>query len=134
VVIASALVTTAAAQESVTFVDHVKVAEALAKGEALAVVQQQAMIVLGSHGAGPQQPEFHDKETEIFYITEGDATFVSGGTIVTTISSRLRFTGIINGESRNLTEGDVIVIPAGTPHWFKEVPKSISYFVVKIKK
>ncbi len=31
-------------------------------------------------------------------------------------------------------KGDVVVIPAGTPHWFKEVPKSVSYFVTKVLK
>jgi len=28
----------------------------------------------------------------------------------------------------------VITIPAGTPHWFKEVPKSINYYMVKVLK
>jgi quercetin dioxygenase-like cupin family protein len=26
------------------------------------------------------------------------------------------------------------VVPAGTPHWFKEVPKTVSYYVVKVLK
>ena len=43
-------------------------------------------------------------------------------------------TDIQGGESRHLSKGDVIVIPAGVPHWFKEVPKSVSYFVVKVIK
>ena len=43
-------------------------------------------------------------------------------------------TDIQGGESRHLSKGDVIVIPAGMPHWFKEVPKSVSYFVVKVIK
>ena len=28
----------------------------------------------------------------------------------------------------------VIVVPAGIPHWFKEVPKSVNYYVVKVIK
>jgi quercetin dioxygenase-like cupin family protein len=43
-------------------------------------------------------------------------------------------TDIQGGESRHLSKGDVIVIPAGMPHWFKEVPKSVSNFVVKVIK
>ena len=35
---------------------------------------------------------------------------------------------------RHLTKGDIIVMPAGTPHWFKEVPSSISYMLVKVIK
>jgi len=38
------------------------------------------------------------------------------------------------GETHHLSKGDVIVVPAGTPHWFKEVPESISYYVVKVLK
>ena len=41
---------------------------------------------------------------------------------------------IKNGVTHELKAGDVIVIPAGTPHWFKTVPKSVSYFVVKVLK
>ena len=43
-------------------------------------------------------------------------------------------TDIQGGESHHLSKGDVIVIPAGVPHWFKEVPKSVSYFGVKVIK
>ena len=32
-----------------------------------------------------------------------------------------------------LKKGDVIAIPKGTPHWFKEVPSVVVYFVVKAK-
>ena len=30
-----------------------------------------------------------------------------------------------------LKKGDVVLVPAGTPHWFKEVPKSVVYYTVK---
>ncbi len=40
--------------------------------------------------------------------------------------------GIQGGETRRLAKGDVVVIPARTPHWFKEAPKSVSYFLVKV--
>ena len=35
---------------------------------------------------------------------------------------------------QKIGRGDLFVVPAGTPHWFKEVPTSISYFVVKVLK
>jgi len=41
---------------------------------------------------------------------------------------------ITGGETHRIAKGDVFVIPAGVPHWFKEVPKSVSYFVVKVLK
>jgi len=37
------------------------------------------------------------------------------------------------GESRMITKGDVVVIPNGTPHWFKEVKGPINYYVVKVR-
>jgi mannose-6-phosphate isomerase-like protein (cupin superfamily) len=77
----------------------------------------------------------HDKETDIFYVTDGEATIVTGGTMVggkQKSPGQMLGTNIEGGESRHLTKGDVMVIPAGTPHWFKEVPKSVTYFVVKV--
>ena len=41
-------------------------------------------------------------------------------------------TDMMKGETHHLSKGDVVVIPAGTTHWFKEVPDHISYFVVKV--
>ena len=38
---------------------------------------------------------------------------------------------VTGGETKKLVKGDVLVIPAGIPHWFKEVSPTVSYFVVK---
>ena len=43
-------------------------------------------------------------------------------------------TDIKDGENHHMSKGDVIVVPADIPHWFKEVPKSVSYYVVKVLK
>ena len=62
---------------------------------------------------------------------------VTGGKMVggkTTRPGQLLGTDIQGGQTHRLTKGDVIVIPAGTPHWFKEVPQSVSYYVVKVIK
>jgi len=119
----------------VTFVDHDKVAAALAKGGVL--VTAQDLSVRGSHRTGPGEVEVHEKETDIIYVLDGQATFVTGGTMVggkTTSPGQLLGTDIRNGQSHHLSKGDVIVVPAGTPHWFKEVPQPISYYVVKVIK
>ena len=120
---------------SVTFVDHDKVAAALAKGGPL--VTAQDLSVRGSHRTGPGEVEVHEKETDVIYVVDGQATFVTGGTIVggrTTSPGQLLGTDIRNGQSQHLSKGDVIVVPAGTPHWFKEVSQPISYYVVKVIK
>jgi quercetin dioxygenase-like cupin family protein len=119
----------------VTYVDHGKVAEALAKGGAL--VKASDLLVSGSHRDKGGQVEVHDKETDFFYVTDGSATLVTGGTMTggrQTRPGQHLGTGIDGGQTHHLTKGDVVVIPAGTPHWFKEVPKSVSYYVVKVLK
>ena len=123
------------ASPGVAFIGSDKVAEALAKGGSL--VSQPDYLVSGAHRSGPGQVEVHDKEIDILYVTDGDATFVTGGTMVggkNTKAGQWLGTDIQGGETRRLTKGDVVVVPAGTPHWFKEVPKSVSYFVVKVIK
>src|ERR1700686_196841 len=120
---------------AVTFVGPDKVAEALAKGGGL--VTASNLSVSGNHRAGPGQVEVHEKETDILYIIDGEATFVTGGTMVGGKMSKAGQwlgTDITGGQTQHLTKGDVITIPAGMPHWFKEVPKSVSYFVVKVLK
>jgi quercetin dioxygenase-like cupin family protein len=121
----------AASDSKVTFVGHDKVA----KGGTL--VRAPDVTVMISHRASPGEVEVHDKETDTFYVLDGSATLVTGGTMVggrTTETNQHRGKSINGGETHQLTKGDVIVIPAGLPHWFKEVPRSIDYYVVKALK
>ena len=116
-------------------VDPAKVAEALAKGGTL--VTRSDLIVQGSHRDKAGQVEVHDRETDVLYILEGEATFVYGGKMVGGKNSRPEQwlgTDITGGETHHVGKGDVFVIHAGVPHWFKDVPKSISYYVVKVIK
>ena len=65
---------------NVTYVDHDKVATAIANGGALASGPDFAASM--AKRSGPGQVEVHDKETDTFYILDGEATFVTGGTMV----------------------------------------------------
>ena len=119
----------------VIHVDPDKVAAALAKGGSL--VTAPDLLVSGSHREAAGQVEVHDKETDVLYILDGEATFVTGGQMVGGKVSRPgQWLGsdITGGQTHHIAKGDVFVVPAGVPHWFKEVPKSISYFVVKVLK
>jgi mannose-6-phosphate isomerase-like protein (cupin superfamily) len=120
---------------TVSFVDHDKVAAALAKGGSL--VTAANLTGSGNHRMGPGQVEVHALETDIFYITDGEATIVTGGTMVggkETGPGQVRGTDVQGGETRHLVKGDVMVIPAGIPHWFKEVSPTINYLTVKVIK
>ncbi len=119
----------------VTYVGHEKVAAALSKGGPL--VSAADLLVSGSFRDKAGQVEVHDKETDVIYVVEGAATFVTGGKMVggkATRPGQYMGTDIVGGATHQLSKGDVIVVPAATPHWFKEVPHSISYYVVKVVK
>jgi mannose-6-phosphate isomerase-like protein (cupin superfamily) len=123
------------AADGVVSVAHDKMSEALAKGGT--VVDASNLKVSGSHRNGPGRVEVHEKETDVLYVIEGTATFVTGGTMVggkTSSPGQMLGDDIKGGETHHLTKGDVLVVPAGIPHWFKEVPGQLSYFVVKVLK
>jgi mannose-6-phosphate isomerase-like protein (cupin superfamily) len=87
---------------------------------------------------------FNDNTTSVFFVLDGAGTLVTGGTLTnpTPLSSAdpdlklvgkgSRGTGIRNGESRHIKKGDIVVIPAGVPHGFSAIDKSITYEVVRI--
>ena len=131
----TAVLLTAAGSLPATYLAHDKVAEALAKGGVLTSTAE--FKVQGGHRTSPSQVEVHEKETDVIYVTDGDVTYVTGGTMVggkVSAPNQLLGTDIQGGETHHLTKGDVIVVPAGTPHWSKEVPSSVSYYIVKILK
>jgi mannose-6-phosphate isomerase-like protein (cupin superfamily) len=75
----------------------------------------------------------HEGNTELHYIIEGTGIVVTGGTIV-------RGTGGINGvsgatiqggETHPVKKGDVILVPSGSAHWYKEVTTPITYLEVR---
>jgi hypothetical protein len=77
-----------------------------------------------AHATGPA------KGSEVHYIIDGSATVVTGGTIVRPTAQGATPT-IEGGVTHHLAKGDVIVIPAGTPHWYKEVNGSVTYLEVR---
>ena len=120
---------------AVTHIDSEKVAAALAKGSSL--VATKDVTIAGSHRSGPGQVEVHEHETDIFYVTDGEATLVFGGTMVggkQTAAGQHRGTDIKGGQTQKLRKGDVVTIPAGIPHWFKDVSPMISYLTIKVIK
>jgi mannose-6-phosphate isomerase-like protein (cupin superfamily) len=115
----------------VTYVPHDKVTSTMAKGGP--IINDHGLIVLAQRrGAG--EVEVHEKTNHVFIIVEGEATFVTGGTLVgakDTAPGQKRAPNVEGGEVHHLTKGDVITIPAKTPHWFKDVPsKTIAYYAI----
>ena len=73
-----------------------------------------------AHATGPA------KGAEVHCIIEGAATVVTGGTLISAAA-------IENGVARHAAKGDVVVIPAGTPHWYKEVEGSVTYLEFEVR-
>lgn len=73
--------------------------------------------------------------TEIYYMVEGVATLVTGGTLIDSTpaptGSSLRGSGIEGGVSRRVTKGDVIIIPGHTAHWFSELETDLEYLIFR---
>ena len=119
---------------SITYLPARKVRQAYAKG--MNLVRAANYKVDASHRDGPGVVEVHTKDTDIIYMLEGTATLVTGGKLVdgkVIEPEEIRGRDTVGGESREINQGDVIVIPNGTPHWFKEVKGTVNYYVIKVR-
>jgi len=121
----------------VTYFNNKKVATAFLKGEALfdGLGERNYRVSASRHDV-PSSPEIHVLDTDIDYVLDGTATYITGGTVVdskTVAPNEIRGTAIINGETFQLSKGDVIIVPHGVPHWFKQVGAPFLYFQVKVR-
>jgi mannose-6-phosphate isomerase-like protein (cupin superfamily) len=93
----------------------------------------------------PESVAEHDQVSEVYHIIEGTATLMLGPDILgmkrrpATLETVRLFNGpgnngssIRNGVSYDLKPGDVVVIPAGTGHWFTKIDDHITYLMVRI--
>ena len=87
----------------------------------------------------------HDELTEIYHVLSGSGTLVTGGSLVkperfpaesATVKDLAgpswRGTVLENGVSRKVNAGDIVIIPAGTGHWFSQIDGAIDYEVIRV--
>ena len=121
----------------VSYFDRDTVSAAFAKGAVLFDgMDGRNYMVHASHRDQAGQAEVHELDTDIIYVLDGSATFVTGGTAVeakTIAPNEIRGSSINGGESRVISKGDVIIVPRGVAHWFKEIPGPFNYYVVKVR-
>ena len=93
----------------------------------------------------PESVAEHDLVSEVYHIIDGAATLVTSPDIIgrkrrpATLETVRLFNGpgnngsdVRNGVAHELKAGDVIVIPAGTGHWFTKIPDHINYLMIRI--
>jgi mannose-6-phosphate isomerase-like protein (cupin superfamily) len=77
----------------------------------------------------------HPGFIEVHHIVRGSGTLVTGGTMVRAANAGRGGAGstIDGGVSRHVAAGDVILIPAGSPHWYKELDGPITYLELRFE-
>jgi glc operon protein GlcG len=109
-----------------------RVDAAFARGEPL--TETPLYKVHASRRDAPGVGEVHVADTDIIHVLSGRATLTTGGELVDaeeTAPFELRGPRIAGGTRRAIAAGDVVVVPAGVPHWFEEVDGPVTYYVVK---
>ena len=126
----------------VTYIESPRVAAAFTKGAVLLGEDETMMhaarnyMVHASHRDKAGVVEIHEYDTDIVYVLKGSATLITGGTpegAKTIAPHELRAPHMNGGETRKLMPGDVVIIPNGVAHWFKEVEAPFDYYVVKVR-
>jgi glc operon protein GlcG len=120
----------------VLFFDDTQVSASFSKGAVLLDGTNRNYMVHTSRRDQPGLAEIHTLDTDIIYVMEGTAIFVTGGTAVEAkeiAPNEIRGARIDGGETRQLSKGEVIVVPRNTPHWFKEVGGAFLYYTIKVR-
>jgi mannose-6-phosphate isomerase-like protein (cupin superfamily) len=108
-----------------------------------------ALVTRAKTGGGEAAAALaHTQITEVYYIISGNGTLVTGGTLEDAkdvrptptapqagrlIGPSTAGTKILNGKRRQVGPGDMIIIPANTPHTFTEITtERIVYMVVRV--
>jgi mannose-6-phosphate isomerase-like protein (cupin superfamily) len=79
--------------------------------------------------------ELHDASDDVYYVLEGSATLVLGGKLDTPKEvepGEWRSPKIIDGKTFEITKGDLVVVPRGTPHQRSTANKDFTMILIKI--
>lgn len=127
---------TPSAQRSVLFFDAKQVSTSFSSGAVLLDESDRNYMVHTSRRDKPGLAEIHTLDTDIIYVVQGTATVVTGGTAVDakeTAPNEIRGSRIEGGITRQLSKGEVIIVPNNIAHWFKEVNGEFIYYTIKVR-
>ena len=71
----------------------------------------------------------HPGNTELLYIVEGAGAVITGGKLIPAANGKPA--SIENGVTQKIVKGDIVIVPAGSPHWFAVVDAPITYLEVR---
>jgi len=120
-----------------TMVSAADVAAMMAKAKAERKPDQallaQSMIQLAPYNVSLEyraqvaNAAVHETEAELFYVIDGSATLVTGGTLTDSTRNGANLTGkgIQGGTSRKVAKGDFVMVPEGQPHWFSAIDGTV---------
>ena len=121
--------------ERASAVTHVPAAQvARAFRDDATLISAPEFRVNASRRDAPGEAEVHLQDTDIFYVLEGSAELVTGGNVVgprNVSPTEVRGDRIDGGEVRRVSTGDVLTVPSGVAHWFRQVSAPFTYYVVK---
>jgi uncharacterized protein GlcG (DUF336 family)/mannose-6-phosphate isomerase-like protein (cupin superfamily) len=120
----------------VLFFDAKQVSTSFSNGAVLLDGNDRNYMVHTSRRDKPGLAEIHTLDTDIIYVLQGGATFVTGGTAVDAkeiAPNEIRGSRIEGGVTRQLSKGEVIIVPNNTPHWFKDVNGEFLYYTIKVR-
>jgi mannose-6-phosphate isomerase-like protein (cupin superfamily) len=93
----------------------------------------------------PHSVAEHDQVSEVYYILDGAATFKTGPDLVSPVARPSNTLTVVqqngpgfnadsisNPQTMELKAGDVVIVPAGTGHWFTHIPDHITYVMVRL--
>ena len=118
------------------FFDAKQVSASFSTGAVLLDGSDRNYMVHTSRRDKPGLAEIHTLDTDIIYVMQGTATFVTGGTAVDAkeiAPNEIRGSAIEGGVTRQLSKGDVIIVPNNTAHWFKDVNGEFLYYTIKVR-
>lgn len=92
---------------------------------------------------GPPSGLVHNQVSEVYYMLSGSGTLVTGGTMSVgpdfpagtnvvdlLVGPSFRATSV-GGRAREISEGDVVIIPAGVFHAWSEIPDHVTYLSIR---
>jgi mannose-6-phosphate isomerase-like protein (cupin superfamily) len=96
--------------------------------------QHCAMLLFRSRDG---EAEIHENFADVFYVLDGRATLVTGGTVAgaaQTAPGEMRGSAVEGGARQELRAGDVAHVPAGVPHqMLAGDEKPVTCLVIKVQ-